>query len=359
LFVNGEWEQYGPDGGDLKGGLRVALGLRDNPNGEKGRDGKILKEGQTQWVMMRQQIIARRLKNEDNVMGLIASRNCNHTTWEGPMNGMVAQFIRSVADLRIPKGDPDGKTVVQCLPVKASQGWLLDADIKAPKFQPAAHADYKGDKRHTLWFPDKAMAMKVWEYNAQGWKDADPTADWPMAMRYTPEPRLQDIVDSPPLVKLTWAGGDGRWATANWNNPDGKVIAWDPAQEAVVQGAGGVITAEKAIECSGLTLGAGYTLAIGTHGVDSRANITLEAGSTLEVTLTADEANGRWGARVWAAGNATTGGTLVLKGDNLVAGTYNIIRASGKTTGSFDKVVCPAGWTTDSTGGSIALKKAE
>jgi hypothetical protein len=192
LFINGEWEQFGPDGGDVKMGIRSNMGLRT-----KGDQ----KQSQTQWICMRQQILARRGKNPDNIMGLVASRDHSHTQWEEAMSGMVAQFIRSVADLRIPKGEPDGRTMVKCLPVKAEQGWLLDADIKAPKFDPAPYSEYKGEKRHAFWYPDKAMAMKLWEYNQKGWSDPDPTADWPVEKRYLPEARLSDSVDSPPASK--------------------------------------------------------------------------------------------------------------------------------------------------------------
>jgi hypothetical protein len=92
--------------------------------------------------------------------------------------------------------------------------------------------------------------------------------------------------------------------------------------------------------------------------VDSRLSVVLEPQSTLEVTLDPEEANGRWGARISAAGYAKVGGTLVLKGTNLKQGTYHVVRASGKTEGAFDRVIPPDGWTTDSRGGSIALKAA-
>jgi len=350
LFINGEWEQYGPDGGDLKGGLHSDMGLRTQGAQQ---------QSQTQWLIMRQQIIGRRTKNPDNVMGLIASRNHSHTQWEGAMFGMVAQFIRSVANLRIPKEDPDGKTVMKCRPAKASDGWLLDADIKAPKFEPAAYADFKGNKTLALWYPDKAMALRVWEYNQQGWKDPDPTAEWPVEKRFCPEPRLQDLVDSPEPKKLTWTGGDGTWGAEKAAWTDGaKAVAWDPTEQAVFAGKGVVVRAEAKVVCSGLRLGSGYTLAIGTNAVDSRWFVFLEEGCTLEVTLDPKEANGRWGARVWAAGNAAIAGTLVLKGADLKEGTYNVVRASGKTTGAFAKVVPPEGWTVEGTGGAIKLVKA-
>ncbi len=346
LFINGEWEQFGPDGGDIKGGLRSDMGLR------KGKG-----ESQTQWICMRQQILARRGRNPDNLMGLVVSRNHNHTRWEGAMSGMVSQFIASVADLRIPKGDPDGRTMVRCLPVKAEQGWLLDADIKAPKADPAPFADFKGDKRHALWYPDQAMAMKVWDYNQKGWPDPDPTAAWPVEKRYAPEANLADLVDAPPAPVLTWAGGDGPWDAEKtpWRDASGQMVAWNPQSQAVFTGAGGTVRIAANVSCSGLTLGKGYTLVLGTSNLGSRAGITLEAGSTLDVTLKPTEANGRWGARMSSAGNLKFAGRLILRGENLKAGQYHIVRASSRSEGAFDQVVAPEGWEVKGNGGSVNL----
>jgi hypothetical protein len=109
LFINGEWEQYGPDGGDLKANLRFNMGLRMRKT-DRGEQ----QQSQTQWICMRQQILARRAKNPENLMGLVVSRDKSHTQWEDAMNGMVSQFIRTVADVRIPHGDPDGKTAASC-----------------------------------------------------------------------------------------------------------------------------------------------------------------------------------------------------------------------------------------------------
>jgi len=348
LFVNGEWEQYGPDGGDLPRNLRSNMGLR-----MKGTQ----QQSQTQWLCMRQQIIARRLKRSDNLMGLVVSRGMSHTQWEEPMNGMVAQFIRGAAELRIPKAAGDGKTEVRCLTVKDDQGWLLDADIKAPKFPPAPYAEYKGDKRYALWFPGKPMAMRVWQYNQKGWPDADPTADWPLEKRYTPPVCLQDIVDCPAPAKLTWAGGDGEWnsSAAAWRDESGKAVKWDLRAQAVFAGPGGTVRAAGDISCSGLTLGKGYTLLVAAHAVESRLFVVLEPGCTLDVTLSAAESNDRWGARISAAGYARVAGTLIVRGEGLKAGSYKIVRASGRNDGAFEAVTAPPGWTARIGGGDVSL----
>lgn len=351
LFINGEWEQYGPDGGDLPRNLRANMGLRMSGTQQ---------QGQTQWICMRQQILARRARNADNLMGLVVSRDKSHTQWEDAMNGMVAEFIRGAADLRIPRDAPDGKAEVRCLPVKAEQGWLLDADIKKPQCQPAPYAQYKGEKRYALWLPDKAMAMRVWEYNQKGWPDADPTADWPLEKRYTPATCLQDIVDCPPPPKLTWAGGDGAWneTALAWRDEAGKAVAWNPRAQAVFAGPGGIVRADGKVSCSGLTVGKGYTLAVGANAVESRLFVVLEPGCTLEVTLDPAESNDRWGARISAAGYAKIGGTLVVKGTGLKAGSYKIVRASGRNEGEFEKVAPPEGWGAKTGGGSVTLTPA-
>lgn len=352
LFINGEWEQYGPDGGDLKMGLRSNMGLRTR----KATQGD-QQQSQSQWICVRQQILARRGKNPDNVMGEVVSRDHTHTRWEPAMFGMVAQFLRSAADLRIPPGDPDGKNVVRCLPVKAEQGWLLDADIKAPKFNPAPYAEFKGEKRYAFWYPDKAMAMKVWEYNQKGWPDPDPTADWPIEKRFAPEANLADLVDSPPAPRLTWVGGDGAWSVEKpaWRDDTGKIVAWNPQAQAIFAGTGGCVRLDGDMACSGLTLGKGYTLAISTNSIKSRASIALDPGSCVDVTLTVKESNGRWGARLYAAGNTTLAGTLTLNGENLKEGTYNIIRASSRSNGEFGKVIAPDGWQAKPVSGSVTL----
>jgi hypothetical protein len=143
------------------------------------------------------------------------------------------------------------------------------------------------------------MAMKVWEYNQKGWSDPDQTADWPIEKRYTPETCLSDLVDAPPASRLTWAAADGVWDAAEpvWRDASGKKVAWDPQAQALFDGVGGVIRLTGNVSCSGLSLGKGYTLVVGTNTVGSRVSISLEPGSALDVTLKPAEANGRWASR--------------------------------------------------------------
>ncbi|MDP6545697.1 MAG: hypothetical protein QGH60_17065 [Phycisphaerae bacterium] len=187
LAINGEFEDCGPAGGDIGRGLRAAYSL--HPTDKK-------KRNQSQWILIRMQMMARRRKNPDNLMSLVVHRESGHVSWSDDMTALTAQFIRSSADARIPKTDSDGKAVVACRPLTAKDGWLSDADIKAPKFKPAPYGEYKGDKALAFWHVDEAMARAVEKYHARGWKDADPTAGQPADKRYTPSTMLQDTIDS-------------------------------------------------------------------------------------------------------------------------------------------------------------------
>jgi len=187
LAINGEFEDCGPAGGDIGRGLRAAYSL--HPDNKK-------KRNQTQWILVRSQMMARRSRNADNLMSLVVHRESGHISWSDDMTALTAQFIRSAADARIPKTDPDGKTVVLCRKLTAKDGWLSDADIKSPKFKPAPHADYKGDKLLAFWHVDEAMARAVEKYHNRGWKDADPTAGTPAKKRYALPPMLRDEIDA-------------------------------------------------------------------------------------------------------------------------------------------------------------------
>jgi len=192
LAINGEFEEYGPAGGDLGRGLRSQFSL--HPDNKK-------KRNQSQWVLIRSQMITRRRKNPDNLMSLVVHRDSGHTNWDAEMTALTARFIRSAADARIPAAKPDGKIPVRCLPLTAKDGWLTDADLKAPKAKPAPYAQYTGNKTLAFWHVDRAMAQAVATYHGRAWTDADPTAGTPAAKRYTPPAMLQDTVDMPRVQK--------------------------------------------------------------------------------------------------------------------------------------------------------------
>ena len=70
----------------------------------------------------------------------------------------VALFLRKCAQYRLPKTLPPGEAPVNCLAVKAEQGWLTDTDLYAPKHAPAPCARYTGDPVAAFWHFDQEMA---------------------------------------------------------------------------------------------------------------------------------------------------------------------------------------------------------
>jgi hypothetical protein len=186
IALNGEFEEYGPAGGDLKGGKRSRYSLHP---GDKSR------WNQTQWIMIRMQMMERRRRNENNLMSLVIHRDGGHGDWSDDLTAITAQFIRSAADARLPPGPPGGTKVVLCKPLRAADGWLTDADIKAPAHRPAPYAEYGGDRVLAFWHIDGVLAGMIEKYHKGPWKQADPTAGEPREKRYVPPPILQDKID--------------------------------------------------------------------------------------------------------------------------------------------------------------------
>lgn len=338
-MISGEFEEYGPEGGDLGVGLRS--GYSSHPTEKK-------KLNQTQWVMARMQMLGRRKKNEDNLWSLIVHRGRGHTSWDGEMRDLAAAFIRSCADARIPKEAPDGKTEVRCTTLRAKDGWLFDADIKTPKHAAAPYDDYAGDRSQAFWVPDKKLAEAVCSYHNRGWEYPDPTASDPPEERFGPPAMLRDLIDSPPPRALVWKGGDGAWdaESPDWRE-GGKPGTWNAAREAVFDGDGGTIVVATNLTTHGLRLGAGYTLDVRDKSMRCRSHAELDEGSTLRVLVSGEGRKGRAG-RVRIDGNATLGGALevVAAGEFPRGGKFAIMSVSGLEKGKFSKIILPEGWQT-------------
>ena len=76
------------------------------------------------------------------VFGLIIGSFLNVVILRVPAR-MEWQWRRDCREtLELPPGDEP----VKCLPVKTEDGWLSDADLKAPTHKPAPWADYTGDR---------------------------------------------------------------------------------------------------------------------------------------------------------------------------------------------------------------------
>jgi len=324
IHFSGEFEQYGPEGGDLGRGLRS----RYATTGDDGRT-----RNQTQWVMTRMQMLDRRRKHEDNVWSLVVHRGGGHTSWDDDMTALFIRYIHSLAALRIPRGEPDGKTEVRCIPMTAAAGWLYDADIKNPHHKPAPYAKYTGDRKLAFWVPDEAMAKAIWEYHQRDpWPHPDPTLKDPVEKRFYPPPILRDYVDAPPPPVLKWTGDSS---------------AWDPNRQVVFEGAGGTVTLPADRVCMGLVLGKGWTLELGRNRLKVGWHARLTERSTVCVRLHAKSSRGiERGAPLTIVGNAELGGTLIVEADEgLKDGDYGVCMIQGIAKGRFAKVSLPKPYT--------------
>jgi hypothetical protein len=159
LAHNGEFEWCGPIGG-----IQPAYG------------------NQTQWVMIREQMLRLWRDKHEHRMSLIVVPNADHGAWD---TGLTALFVRKAAQYRLPQEKRDGTKPSVCAPLPVNKGWLTDADLDHPRFEPAPYDSYKGDKNHAFWHFDEEMARAVFEYHRGKFILPDPTkqhpvpANWP------------------------------------------------------------------------------------------------------------------------------------------------------------------------------------
>lgn len=167
IAFNGEFEWCGPEGGGHrsgKGWIRAEYGK------------------QTQWVMIREQLLRLWRDKHRHRMMLIVVPCKDHGAWDVDLTAM---FIRKCAQYRLPTEKRDGSKPAACRPLPANKGWLTDADLDHPSHEPAPYDSYKGDKNNAFWHFDEEMARAVYAYHKDQFIIPDPTkanpvpADWP------------------------------------------------------------------------------------------------------------------------------------------------------------------------------------
>ncbi len=152
LAINGEFEEFGPEGGLRK---------------EYGR--------QTQWVMIRKQMLARRRLDPAHLMSLVVHPGGNHTDWSDGLSRLCALFIHKACRYRLPAPLKLDAGPVQCRKIDPAAGWLTDSDLKAPQHEPAAYDAYAGDRGLAFWHFDEEMAKAVAAYHRDAFREPDPT----------------------------------------------------------------------------------------------------------------------------------------------------------------------------------------
>jgi hypothetical protein len=135
LAINGQFETFGPEGG-----IRPELGR------------------ETQWVFVLRNIQEFRQKDPNHLMSLLLDLGGDHFHGSPELARYAALFIRKTAKYRIPAKLPAGDGEVECLRLRAEDGWLTDPDLYHPSHAPAAYKDYTGEKSKALWHYDEELA---------------------------------------------------------------------------------------------------------------------------------------------------------------------------------------------------------
>lgn len=152
IAINGEYEVYGPEGG-----LRAEY------------------DKQTQWVMIREQLLRRRQTDPDHLLSLVVHAGGGHGGWSGDLSRLCGLFVDKACRSRLPTEPGQA-----CTKLTAQDGWLTDARLKNPRHPPAAWADYAGDKQDAFWHFDQEMAEAVRSYHDGAFFSPDPAIDHPV-----------------------------------------------------------------------------------------------------------------------------------------------------------------------------------
>ncbi len=161
LAINGELEDCGPEGGGNRG-------IRAEYN------------HQTQWVMIREQMLRRRREDENNLMSLLVHPGGGHSDWRGDLTQYCARFIHHAVLQRMGPPADGSEKEVRCKHVSVDSGWLSDADLKGPRHPPAPYAEYTGDKADAFWHFNEELAQRAVEIHSSSLLP-DPSRHFPVA----------------------------------------------------------------------------------------------------------------------------------------------------------------------------------
>jgi len=159
LCITGEWERYGPEGG-----IRPEYGL------------------QTQWVMIREQLLRWRAKDPSYLVSLLVVPEKDHARWDSCVSRYTGRFIAKALDARVPASTGNGPAI--CRPIDPTSGWLTCRDINTPRHPPAPYAEFGGKPEKAFWHFDRILAEEEGVVHAPLWLP-DPSrenpvpADWP------------------------------------------------------------------------------------------------------------------------------------------------------------------------------------
>jgi pimeloyl-ACP methyl ester carboxylesterase len=135
LAVNGQFETYGPGGGNRPHFGRETLIYFNREDMQK-----------------LQQL------DPNHLAALLVELGGDHFHDSVETSAYIALFIRKIAHYRLPGTLPPAVGPVKVMPIKREDGWLSDADLYDRKHATAPFANYTGDKSKAWWHFDGEIA---------------------------------------------------------------------------------------------------------------------------------------------------------------------------------------------------------
>ncbi len=117
------------------------------------------------WWGPREGLIKFRGEDESRVASMVVEPGAGHFPWSERNADYLAMFIQKAAAACIAPERPTDGAPPALKRVDYKTGWLTDMKIESPQFEPAAYADYKGDKGAANWHFDKEMADATVAYH--------------------------------------------------------------------------------------------------------------------------------------------------------------------------------------------------
>jgi hypothetical protein len=121
--------------------------------------------GRENWENGRDDLAKFRGADPGNLGSIVIEPGAGHFAWSDRNAAYFSLFLRKAAQARIPVASAHSTAPVRCKRVDPARGWLSDLTLKAPGQAPASYRQYPGDKTHTSWHFDRAMAEATVAYH--------------------------------------------------------------------------------------------------------------------------------------------------------------------------------------------------
>lgn len=123
-------------------------------------------EGEYEWWEARvNPALAFRMMYPESCISFLCDRGQGHFDVSDKVVDYISLFLRKAAQYRLPENQPLDKPV-ELIKLDPEKGWLAERwrENRQKRSNPAAYADYKGNRHDAFWYFDKEMAEVTENY---------------------------------------------------------------------------------------------------------------------------------------------------------------------------------------------------